>query len=120
MGLGKSMGGFGTGGNQANSAANQLAASAPPTPEQASQQQQADAAAALMNTEMGGAPMGVKPKKMAKVQAKEYAKKHGIRGKAKREMVKEAKKSRSFDAESNTQAKGNEAASKEVDFGGAS
>lgn len=118
MGLGKSMGGFGTGGNQANLAANQLAASAPLTPEQAAQQQEANAA--LMNTDMGGAPMGVKPKKMAKVQAKEYAKKHGIRGKAKREMVKEAKKSRSFDAETNTQAKGNEAASKEVDFGGAS
>tara|TARA_R100001443_G_scaffold98122_1_gene105079 strand:+ start:276 stop:1130 length:855 start_codon:yes stop_codon:yes gene_type:complete len=67
-----------------------------------------------------GMSMGVSPKKQAKAEAKAYADKHGIRGKARKEMVKEAKKSKSFDAETNTQSKATAKAKKEVDFGGAS
>ena len=52
-----------------------------------------------------GASSGVKPKKQAKREAKAYAAKHGLRGKAKKEMVKEAKKGESFDAKTNSQSK---------------
>ena len=55
------------------------------------------------NTNMGAS--AAKPKKQAKREAKAYAAKHGLRGKAKKEMVKEAKKGESFDPKTNSQSK---------------
>tara|TARA_X000001382_G_C3150955_1_gene172962 strand:+ start:290 stop:901 length:612 start_codon:yes stop_codon:yes gene_type:complete len=65
-----------------------------------------------------GASMGVKPKKKAKAEAKAYAAKKGLRGKARKEMIKEAKKNQSFDPATNTQSKKTEEADKKVDFTG--
>ena len=76
--------------------------------------------AQAMGLDMSGVSMGVKPKKKAKAEAKAYAAKKGIRGKARKEMIKEAKKSQSFDPSTNTQSKATEEADKAVDFGGAS
>tara|TARA_Y100000389_G_scaffold167362_1_gene172535 strand:- start:680 stop:1321 length:642 start_codon:yes stop_codon:yes gene_type:complete len=65
-----------------------------------------------------GASMGVKPKKKAKAEAKAYAAKKGLRGKARKEMVKEAKKNQNFDPATNTQSKKTEEADKKVDLTG--
>ena len=67
----------------------------------------------LMGMDMGMS-MAAKPKQIAKAQAKEYADKKGIRGKARRELVKDAKRSRSFDAAAQDEKSGD----KPVDFGG--
>jgi len=65
-----------------------------------------------------GASMGIKPKKKAKAEAKAYAAKKGLRGKARKEMIKEAKKNQSFDPATNTQSKKTEEADKKVDLTG--
>lgn len=73
----------------------------------------ADAAnSAMMN--MDGAMMAAKPKQVAKAQAKAYADKKGIRGKARKELVKDAKRSQSFDAKAQDEKSGDKA----VEFGG--
>lgn len=90
----------------------------PTTPGSIPEGSNIDAAnAAMMNLDMG-VSMGVKPKKKAKAEAKAYAAKKGIRGKARKEMIKEAKKNQSFDAATNTQSKSTEKADQTVDFGG--
>lgn len=61
-----------------------------------------------------GMSMAAKPKQVAKAQAKAYADKKGIRGKARKEMVKDAKRSQSFDAAAQDEKSGD----KPVDFGG--
>jgi hypothetical protein len=61
-----------------------------------------------------GASMAAKPKQIAKAQAKEYADKKGIRGKARKELVKDAKRSQSFDAAAQDEKRGD----KPVNFGG--
>ena len=61
-----------------------------------------------------GASMAAKPKQVAKAQAKAYADKKGIRGKARKELVKDAKRSQSFDAAAQDEKSGD----KPVDFGG--
>lgn len=74
----------------------------------------ADAAnSAMMNMDMG-AMMAAKPKQIAKAQAKAYADKKGIRGKARKELVKDAKRSQSFDAKAQDEKSGDKA----VEFGG--
>ena len=47
---------------------------------------------------MMGMSMAAKPKQVAKAKAKEYANKKGLRGKARKELIKDAKRSQSFDA----------------------
>jgi len=74
--------------------------------------QDVDAASAAMRNM--GAWMAAKPKQIAKAQAKEYADKKGIRGKARKELVKDAKRSQSFDAAAQDEKSGD----KPVDFGG--
>jgi hypothetical protein len=66
---------------------------------------------AMMN--MDGAMMAAKPKQIAKAKAKAYADKKGIRGKARKELVKDAKRSQSFDAEAQDEKSGDKA----VNFG---
>lgn len=61
-----------------------------------------------------GMSMAAKPKQVAKAQAKAYADKKGIRGKARKEMIKDAKRSQSFDAAAQDAKSGD----KPVDFGG--
>ena len=108
LGLKHAMGGYGT------KQAMQQQMQQPFSPDQ----EQANAA--LMNMNASGASIsGVKPKKVAKAKAKAYADKHGIRGSARKEMIKEAKKGRSFDPETNSQSKKVAESKKEVDFGGA-
>jgi len=70
----------------------------------------------LMAEDATGASMAAKPKQIAKAQAKAYADKKGIRGKARKELVKDAKRSQSFDAAAQDEKSGD----KPVDFGGAS
>ncbi len=72
-----------------------------------------EANAKLMGMDMGMS-MAAKPKQIAKAQAKEYADKKGIRGKARKELVKDAKRSQSFDAAAQDEKRGDKA----VDFGG--
>jgi hypothetical protein len=67
---------------------------------------------AMMN--MDGAMMAAKPKQVAKAQAKAYADSKGIRGKARKELIKDAKKSQSFDAKAQDEKSGDKA----VEFGG--
>jgi len=72
----------------------------------------------IYNNNNGASISGVKPKKIAKAQAKAYADEHGIKGSARKEMIKEAKRGRSFDPETNSQSKKVAESKKEVDFGG--
>ncbi len=68
---------------------------------------------AIMNMDMG-AMMAAKPKQVAKAKAKAYADKKGIRGKARKELVKDAKRSQSFDDKAQDEKSGDKA----VEFGG--
>ena len=63
---------------------------------------------------MMGMSMAAKPKQVAKAQAKEYANKKGLRGKARKELIKDAKRSQSFDAAAQDEKSGD----KPVNFGG--
>ena len=63
---------------------------------------------------MMGMSMAAKPKQVAKAQAKEYANKKGLRGKARKELIKDAKRSQSFDAAAQDEKSGD----KPVKFGG--
>ncbi len=66
-----------------------------------------------MNEKMMGMAMAAKPKQIAKAQAKEYANKKGLRGKARKELIKDAKRSQSFDAGAQDEKSGD----KPVNFG---
>lgn len=83
------------------------------TPGDRSMQDVNEANAAMMNMDMG-ATMAAKPKQVAKAQAKEYANKKGLRGKARKELIKDAKRSQSFDAAAQDEKSGD----KPVSFGG--
>lgn len=72
-----------------------------------------DAANSAMMNMPDGAMMSAKPKQIAKAKAKAYADKKGIRGKARKELVKDAKRSQSFDAEAQDEKSGDKA----VNFG---